>query len=87
MRSTLNEYVRTVGRGRLGLVHANDSKDPVGSKGDRHINIGHGAIGSEPFAELFRHPCTRSVAIVVETPGEDDGQAKDISLLKSLRDR
>jgi len=87
MRATLNSYVRAVGRGRLRLVHANDSRDPVGSRRDRHTNIGSGTIGTEPFAELFRHPCTRNVPIVVETPAEDDGQAHDVSLLKSLRDR
>lgn len=87
MRLVLNEYVRVVGRGRLGLVHANDSRDPAGSRRDRHANIGTGFIGAEPFAELFRHPCTREVPILVETPGEDDGQARDITLLKSLRDR
>jgi deoxyribonuclease-4 len=87
MRTTLNDYVRAVGRGRLALVHANDSRDPLGSRRDRHANIGTGAIGSEPFAELFRHPSTRNVPIVVETPAEDDGQARDLALLKALRDR
>lgn len=86
MRSTLNAYLRAVGRGRLGLVHANDSKDPLGSRRDRHTNIGAGMIGADAFAELFRHPATRNVPILVETPAEDGGQARDISLLKSLRD-
>ena len=87
MRATLNAYVRAVGRGRLGLVHANDSRDPLGSRRDRHINIGDGMIGAEAFAELFRHPATRNVAILVETPAENSGQGRDIALLKSLRDR
>ena len=87
VRATLNALVKTVGRGRLGLVHANDSKDPVGSSRDRHVNIGAGAIGAEPFAELFRHPATRGVPVVVETPGNDDGHRRDITTLKALRDR
>jgi deoxyribonuclease IV len=86
-RTTLNALVRTVGRGRLKLVHANDSKDPLGSNRDRHETVGKGTIGSEPFAELFRHPATRGVPVIVETPGGVDGQRRDIRLLKSIRDR
>lgn len=86
-RKTLNTLVRTVGRDRLRLVHANDSKDPLGSRRDRHAAIGKGAIGTEPFAELFRHPATRGVPVIVETPGDVDSHRRDIRLLKALRDR
>jgi deoxyribonuclease-4 len=87
VRTTLNALVRAVGRGRLKLVHANDSKDPLGSTRDRHASIGAGSIGTEPFAELFRHPATRGVPVIVETPGGADGKARDIAVLKRLRDR
>jgi deoxyribonuclease IV len=87
VRSTLNALVRAVGRGRLGLIHANDSKDALGSGRDRHTNIGTGQIGVEPFAELFRHPATRNVPVVVETPGDVDAHVRDLTTLKSLRDR
>jgi deoxyribonuclease IV len=87
MRATLNALVRAVGRGRLRLVHANDSKDPLGSGRDRHANIGTGAIGVEPFAELFRHPATRGVPVVVETPGDVETHLRDLATLRALRDR
>lgn len=87
VRSTLNALVRAVGRGRLGLIHANDSKDPLGSGRDRHTNIGAGLIGVDPFAELFRHPATRNVPVLVETPGDVDAHLRDLTTLKSLRDR
>ncbi len=87
VRATLSALVKAVGRGRLRLVHANDSKDPVGSGRDRHASIGAGRIGVDPFAELFRHPATRDVPVIVETPGKAADHARDIALLKSLRDR
>ncbi|MGE5762442.1 MAG: deoxyribonuclease IV [Mycobacterium leprae] len=87
VRTTLNRLVRAVGRGRLGLVHANDSKDGLASNRDRHENIGKGRIGVEPFAELFRHPATRGVPVVVETPGKAAEHRRDIAILKELRDR
>ena len=85
-KKTLDALVRTVGRGRLQLVHANDSKDPLGSGRDRHEAIGSGHIGKDPFAELFRHPATRGVPVVVETPGDAASHRRDVDLLCSLRD-
>lgn len=87
IRTLLNELIRAVGRGRLGLVHANDSKDPVGSSRDRHERVGAGEIGVAPFAELFRHPATRGVPVIVETPGGRAEHAEDLALLRSLRSR
>lgn len=87
VRTMLNALVRAVGRGRLKLVHANDSKDPLGSARDRHERIGKGHIGAEPFAELFRHPATSGVPVVLETPGKAPEHTEDIVTLKALRDR
>ncbi|HEU0102670.1 MAG TPA: deoxyribonuclease IV [Mycobacteriales bacterium] len=86
MKRTLDALVKTVGRGRLGLVHANDSKDPLGSTRDRHEAIGAGYIGKDPFVELFRHPATRGVPVLVETPGDAASHRRDVELLCSLRD-
>lgn len=86
MKKTLDALVRAVGRGRLQLVHANDSKDPLGSSRDRHESIGQGHIGKDPFVELFRHPATRNVPVVVETPGDATAHRRDVDLLCALRD-
>jgi deoxyribonuclease IV len=96
MTATLDALEATVGPGRLGLVHANDSLDECGSKRDRHTTIGEGSIGSGaygtgPFAELLAHPSVAGVAVVVETPSELDGSPsaghkRDIDLLRSLPD-
>jgi deoxyribonuclease-4 len=87
VRSTLNALVRAVGRGRLKLLHANDSKDACGSNRDNHERIGKGQIGIEPFAELFRHPATRGVPLVLETPGKAPEHREDLALMRTLRDR
>lgn len=87
MRRTLNELARTVGRDRLHLVHANDSKDPLASGRDRHTNIGAGTIGMDPFAEVFRHPAIRGVPVIVETPGDVTRHRDELATLRELRDR
>ena len=86
MTATLDALVATVGSGRLGLVHANDSLDACGSTRDRHTTIGAGSIGTAPFAELLGHPEVAGVPVVVETPSADGGHARDIALLSELRD-
>ena len=54
--TALRAYGRAAGRGRIGLVHVNDSRDPAGSKRDRHASIGAGTIGRDAFAALFTSP-------------------------------
>jgi len=84
MKATLDRLVAVAGPGRLKLVHANDSKDPLGSRRDRHERIGAGLIGSDAFAVLVRHPAVSGVPIVLETPGEALDHAREIDLLRSL---
>jgi deoxyribonuclease-4 len=86
VRTALSLLVKTVGRGRLRLVHANDSRDPLGSARDRHAAIGDGTIGLDPFRELFVHPATRDIPVIIETPGGEAGQRRDLKLLRELRD-
>jgi deoxyribonuclease-4 len=87
MAATLEALAVSVGADRLKLIHANDSKDVCGSASDRHENIGAGHIGAGPFAELFRHPVSRGVPLVIETPGRSaDPHRADIDTLKKLRD-
>ncbi|GFH35079.1 deoxyribonuclease IV [Streptomyces pacificus] len=87
---TLDLLEAAIGPGRLKLIHANDSKDVVGARKDRHENIGAGHIGEEAFRELMRHPAAEGVPLIIETPGGRHGRdayAADVALLKRLRDR
>ncbi len=70
--------------GLLRLIHANDSKDPRGSRRDRHEHIGAGQIGTALFADLLTHPATAGVPFVVETPGPQAAQAADVAALRRL---
>lgn len=84
MRSFLREMRREVGAARLALVHANDSRDPPGSRRDRHWHVGEGAIGAEAFRALMRDPAVRRVPVIVETPGGLAGHARNIARLREL---
>jgi deoxyribonuclease-4 len=83
--AALRTFARAAGPKAIGLVHVNDSRDPVGSKRDRHAAIGTGTIGRDAFAALFSSPATRGVPLVVEST--DAEHAADIAVLKELRAR
>jgi deoxyribonuclease-4 len=88
MRQTLDALIATIGPGRLLLVHANDSRDPCGSRRDRHENIGAGNLGEAAFAEMLAHPALAGVPVVVETPSTGHtGHAADIATLRRLAPR
>lgn len=81
---TLQEFDRVVGLKRLMALHINDSKKPLGSRVDRHEMLGQGAIGAEAFRLLVNDARTQHLPMVLETPGEMAGFAKEIAWLKSL---
>jgi deoxyribonuclease-4 len=85
-RRVLDALDRSLPAGLVALVHANDSKDPAGSRRDRHEAIGDGTIGVAPLGELFRHRLTRGVPVLIETPGDDERHRRDVATLKRLRD-
>jgi len=75
----------TIGLDRLGMMHLNDSKAPLGSRRDRHELIGEGMIGELPFRRIMNDPRLARVAKVIETPKLDDPEATDRRMLERLR--
>jgi deoxyribonuclease-4 len=60
------------------FFHLNDSEGTLGSNRDRHLLIGAGRIGIEPFRWLLADPRSRDIPLILETPqqnfeiGEED---------------
>ena len=72
--SVLDRFDALIGLDRLALVHLNDSKSGLASKTDRHEHLGAGRIGPEGLAAFLRDPrLPGRTALVMETPGEDEG--------------
>lgn len=78
----LTEFDRVIGLNRLKAVHINDSKNPLGSRKDRHEKIGEGTIGTEGIIRMMRHEALKELPFYLETPNELDGYAREIAMLK-----
>lgn len=81
----LTEFDRVIGLSRLRAVHVNDSLNPVGAHKDRHARIGEGALGTEAFRRIVNHPALQGLPMVLETPNELPGYAREIALLRRMR--
>ena len=80
----LQEFDRVVGLKYLKALHLNDSKNVYGSHKDRHENIGKGSLGLEAFRGIVNHPLLKDKPMILETPSELEGYAREIALLRSL---
>jgi deoxyribonuclease IV len=70
LKRTVAEMDRTLGIENIRVIHANDSKTPLGSHVDRHEHIGKGYIGEDGFRRILTHPKLRGKAFILETPFE-----------------
>ena len=89
----LDAFERATGEAP-GFFHLNDSQGALASNKDRHMLIGEGTIGVEPFRWLLADPRTRGVPLILETPNErepesdtdDSPDPHDLRMLALLRE-
>ena len=83
----LDEIFGSLSMDKVFAIHLNDAKKELGSRFDRHANIGYGYIGLEGFRSFLNYKGISTKAIILETPvGEDISEADEITLVKSLFD-
>jgi deoxyribonuclease-4 len=88
LESTLAHVDKVLGLAHIRLIHANDSKQPLGSRVDRHANIGEGHIGDAGFRRILQHPKLREKPFILETPVDEEGDdLRNVEALKRLARR
>ncbi len=73
---------RYIGLERIKIIHANDSKKPLGSRKDRHEHIGKGFIGLKGFENFLKDEYFSTLPYYLETPKEGN---MDVVNLETLR--
>lgn len=83
-------FDEAIGIHKLKAIHLNDSKKALGSRVDRHEDIGKGSLGLEPFALLLNDPRFFDIPKILETPQSDlhesilQDYARNMDTLKGL---
>ena len=80
----LAEFDRVIGLQHLKAIHLNDSKNPAGSRKDRHACLGEGTIGMEALARIVRHSALRHLPFCLETPNELPGYQREIEMMRAF---
>lgn len=80
----LAEFDNILGIEKIKAIHLNDSKFPLGSRRDRHANIGEGELGMDTIKNIISHPSLQGKAFILETPGGLENYRQEIELLKRL---
>jgi deoxyribonuclease-4 len=82
----LGKFDKLIGLKHLHFIHLNDALFDLGSKRDRHANIGEGFIGLNAFKHWVTSPKLKHVAFILETPrsGNLKQDLQDILRLKRL---
>ncbi len=84
-RDAMRQAESVLGLDNVGVIHANDSKMPLGSHVDRHANIGEGHIGDAGFRRMLAHPKLRHKPFILETPVDQEGDdRRNLENLKNL---
>ncbi len=89
----LDEFEEVTGE-RPSFFHLNDSAAELGSNKDRHVLIGDGHIGKQPFEWLMQDSRSENVPLILETPqanydvAEDDDSPDpyDVKMMKLLEE-
>ncbi len=86
-KKTLKEFDEVIGLDHLYAFHLNDSLKELGSRVDRHANIGHGKIGIDAFHFLMTSPKTRHLPKYLETPDGPKSWKHEIELLRQFAEK
>jgi deoxyribonuclease-4 len=78
-KKTLKEFDDLIGLKHLSAFHLNDSLKDLGSRVDRHANIGEGKIGSESFRFLMQE---NDLPKYLETPDGPNRWKTEIATLR-----
>ena len=65
---TWREFDEVVGAHYLRGMHLNDAKKDLGSRVDRHENLGMGLLGKDLFSRMMQDPRFDEIPLILETP-------------------
>jgi deoxyribonuclease-4 len=81
---TMDQFSSEVGLKYLLGFHLNDSKKDIGSRVDRHEQIGKGLLGLSGIKNFVNDKRFHETPMVLETPKGEEGYSDDIKAIESV---
>lgn len=83
----LDEIDEKIGLNYVKCIHINDSKNVLGSKKDRHENIGYGNIGFDSLIKIIYNKKLENIPKILETPyiGDLPPYKEEIMMIKDKK--
>lgn len=82
-KETFEKFGNIIGFEYLKGMHLNDTKKDIGTRVDRHENIGKGFLGEDTFTIIMNDSRFDNMPLILETPEESLWEA-EIKMLYSL---
>lgn len=82
-QATWKEFDEIIGLNYLKAIHLNDTKKELGSRVDRHDNVGKGLLGIEFFQRIMKDDRFNNIPFILETP-DDTLWKEEIAMLKEM---
>lgn len=83
----LEDFDRIIGIDKIKCIHINDSKNPLGSRKDRHENIGYGTIGFDNLLSVIYNEKLTDIPKILETPYIDKVKAPYKEEIEMIRNK
>lgn len=64
----LDNFAKEIPLEKIGCIHINDSKNPLGTHKDRHANLGFGTIGFDTLKNIIYNSRLENIPKILETP-------------------
>lgn len=83
-KKTMQSFDEVIGLERLKAFHLNDSQNALGTRKDRHADIGDGEIGLDAFGFIVNDKRFADVPGLLETPKDSDDDGSDMRNIATL---
>ncbi len=81
---TMEEFDNKIGFKNLVAVHLNDSEKALGTRVDRHAQIGFGYIGKQGIKNILFDKRFSEIPFILETPGGEDLYPQDLRIINEI---
>ncbi len=84
-KNVIKRFDEIIGIEKIKVIHLNDSKTELGSKVDRHANIGEGKIGLRFFHAILNDNRFSNIPKIIEIPERDEKSQESLIFLRNLQ--